>query len=130
MARNKFKLFLKIGQNRIIHHTLFWILSYFVLLNLFSNSSEITKVDYIYTSIFLLTLILVVYINLLVLIPQLLSYKKNFLYVVLLLTVLFVGSRFNMLLFNRFIDYILPGYYFISYYSFFDILKFSLYSFL
>ncbi len=31
---------------------------------------------------------------------------------------------FNQLLFNYLIDFILPGYYFISYYSFFDILKF------
>lgn len=33
-------------------------------------------------------------------------------------------SLFNQLLFNHIIDFILPGYYFISYYSFFDILKF------
>ena len=126
MARNKFMFFKKIIQNRIIHHILFWILSYFVLLSLFSTSSEISKVDYIYTSIFLITLVLGVYINLLVLIPRLLSSKKILLYVILLLSVLFAGSLFNMLLFNRFIDYLLPGYYFISYYSFFDILKFFL----
>lgn len=33
-------------------------------------------------------------------------------------------AGFNMLTFNRLIDYVLPGYYFISYYEFADILKF------
>lgn len=111
-------------QNRIIHHILFWILSYYVLLNLFSNSNEITRVDYIYTIVFLITLIIAVYINLLLLIPKLLRYKKYFLYSSSLLIVLLIGSFFNLLLFSRLIDYILPGYYFISYYSLTDIVKF------
>lgn len=37
---------------------------------------------------------------------------------------LFGFSFFNQFLFNHLIDFILPGYYFISYYSFGDILKF------
>jgi sensor histidine kinase YesM len=34
------------------------------------------------------------------------------------------GAFFNHLLFDKLIDYILPGYYFISYYSFGDLVKF------
>ncbi|MBN2349664.1 MAG: histidine kinase [Bacteroidales bacterium] len=114
----------KIFRNRIIHHVLFWLLSFYVLLNLFSSSSELYKVDYLYTLIFLFTLLIVVYINLLLLVPKLLRFKKYFLYGIILLIILFAGSLFNVLLFSRFIDFLLPGYYFISYYSFFDIVKF------
>jgi LytS/YehU family sensor histidine kinase len=85
---------------------------------------KIEKIDYIYTLLFQLTLMIAVYSNLLLLVPKLLSAKRIFLYSLFLLLLLLSGSIFNILLFGRFIDFILPGYYFISYYSLFDILKF------
>jgi LytS/YehU family sensor histidine kinase len=42
----------------------------------------------------------------------------------LLIVVIAGTAGFNMLTFNKLIDYILPGYYFISYYEYADILKF------
>jgi len=47
-------------------------------------------------------------------------------YAVLFLSGLLVFSLFNQLLFDRLIDHILPGYYFISYYTYADLLKFFL----
>jgi LytS/YehU family sensor histidine kinase len=41
-----------------------------------------------------------------------------------MLMCILVFSYFNYLLFDRFIDYLLPGYYFISYYDMTDLLKF------
>ena len=64
------------------------------------------------------------YVNLLILVPTLLKPRKFIFYSVSLLVVLSVGALFNLILFNKLIDFILPGYYFISYYSYFDILKF------
>jgi sensor histidine kinase YesM len=126
MLKKNIKFFIKVVQNRIVHHILFWILSFYVLLNLFSNSSEITKIDYLYTAIFQLTLMIAVYINLLFFIPRFLSRKKILFFILFSILALFICSFFNVLLFNKLIDYVLPGYYFISYYSFLDILKFFL----
>ena len=126
MLKNSIKSIIKVVQNRIVHHVLFWMLSFYVLLNLFSNSSEITKIDYIYAAIFQLTLMIAVYINLLFLIPRLLSRKRILFFILFSILALFLSSFFNVLLFNKLIDYVLPGYYFISYYSFIDILKFFL----
>ncbi|MGF1587286.1 MAG: sensor histidine kinase [Bacteroidales bacterium] len=114
----------RIARNEWLHHILFWVFAYIILLSMFSTSSSINRIDHIYTAIFLFTLILATEINLLVLIPKFLYKKKFKLYIISLITILFVFSAFNQLLFNNLIDYILPGYYFISYYSLFDILKF------
>ena len=91
---------------------------------MFSTSSSINRIDHLYTAIFLFTLILATEINLLVLIPGFL-YKKSFkLYLLSLILLLSAFSLFNQFLFNNLIEYILPGYYFISYYSLVDIFKF------
>ncbi len=111
-------------QNRILHHLSFWLASFLVLIQLFKVSATVEKIDYIYTAIFQFTLMIAVYLNLLVLIPGYLSRKKIFLYGLFSALVLILGSFFNVLLFSKLIDYVLPGYYFISYYSYLDILQF------
>jgi LytS/YehU family sensor histidine kinase len=93
-------------------------------LNLFNKGNDVSEVDFIYTSIFIFTIAIVVYINLLILIPRFLNTKKYFTYALSFVILLVLGALFNMFLFSRFIDYILPGFYFISYYSFTDILLF------
>jgi len=111
-------------KNRIFLHILFWLLSFYVLLSLFSDSNEFSKVDYIYTTIFLTSIVFAVYFNLFILVPRFLKPRKFIFYSVLLILVLTTGALFNLILFNKLIDFILPGYYFISYYSYLDILKF------
>lgn len=114
----------KLFKNRVLQHALFWLLSYYVLLQMFSNSTEIQKIDFIYTALFHVNLIIGVYINLYLLIPKFLSNKKFFLYIFLLLIVIVGCAELNIVFFDKLIDIILPGYYFISYYEFTDILKF------
>jgi sensor histidine kinase YesM len=114
----------KIYKNRWLQHILFWIGSSYVLLHLFAGSGRAEKIDYIYTLLFEGTLMAGVYINLFVLIPELLSKKKFFFYIITLITVIAGSAAINVLFFNKLVDYILPGYYFISYYTFADILKF------
>jgi sensor histidine kinase YesM len=121
----KFRDFLvKVSQVRILQHLLFWAVSFFVLLNFFNTSNKIEKIDIIYTAIFHVSLVIGVYLNLLILIPWFLKKNRYLLYLFLLIVVIAGTAGFNMLTFNKLIDYILPGYYFISYYEYADILKF------
>jgi len=74
----------------------------------------------------MLTLALPVYINLQLLIPKFLRNNKYTLYLLTLLLTLAFGVLFNWYLFSKSIDLLLPGYYFISYYTLWDLAKFFL----
>lgn len=126
MIRISKKWILPIARNSMVQHLLFWSLSFYILLNIFSGSSSFQKIDFIYTGIFLISLMVPVELNSFVFIPRFLNRRKYFIYGFLLLASLFLFSLLNQFLFNRLIDEILPDYYFISYYSYFDILKFFL----
>ena len=114
----------RIGRLRILQHLVFWIISFFILVRFFNTSNQVEKIDVIYTLIFHVSLLTGVYINLLVLIPHLLKKKKYLIYALLLIATIAGTSGFNLITFDKWIDYILPGYYFISFYDFPDILKF------
>jgi sensor histidine kinase YesM len=109
---------------RIAAHLSFWALSYYILVHVFASSSEIQSTDYIYTTVFLITIAAGVYINLFLLIPVFLNKGKFISYGCLLVICISASAWFNQLTFSHIIDVILPGYYFISYFSFKDILKF------
>ena len=109
---------------RILEHLTFWGCSYYILVRVFSSSSEIQPTDYIYTAVFLATIALGVYVNLVLLIPHFLNQRKFLLYGLLLALCVVSSTLLNQLTFTRFIDYLLPGYYFISYFSFTDLPKF------
>jgi hypothetical protein len=116
--------FINLSQVRILQHLLFWAVSFIVLLYFFNTSNKIEKIDIIYTAIFHVSLVTGVYLNLLILIPLFLKKKRYLLYLFFLIAVIAGTAGFNMLTFNKLIDYVLPGYYFISYYEFNDILIF------
>ncbi|MGE0077935.1 MAG: sensor histidine kinase [Bacteroidales bacterium] len=119
------RLFTLILKNRILHHILFWLLAFYWLLQIFTKTSNsITSIDYIYTAIFLLLLVIAVYINLYVFIPNFLSKKRYVLYIALTTIDIGLFSTINIKLFSTWIDFILPNYYFISYYNYLDIVKF------
>jgi sensor histidine kinase YesM len=89
-------LFLKLAGNRALQHILFWTASFVFLVNFFSTSNKVEKIDYIYTALFQISLVTAVYLNIWIL----------------------------MVTFNHLVDLVLPGYYFISFYEIGDILKF------
>ncbi len=124
------KLLLKTGTriagNRVFQHVLFWCLSFLILLNILKVSAEIKQIDLVYAAIFHLPILLIVYANLQLLFPLLLEKKKYLIYGIAVLAVISAGAGFYIVLFNDLIDHILKGYYFIAYYSFWDI---SLYYF-
>ncbi len=111
-------------MNSWVLHLLFWSFSFYILLRLFAGSSQVEQIDWIYTSIFISTLIATSIVNLYVSMPFLLQQGSYANYVISLIVLLLSGSLVNYLLFDRWIDTILPGYYFISYYNYWDILKF------
>jgi len=117
-------------KNRILQHILFWSMSFLILTNILKVSVEIKQIDLIYTAIFHVPIVLIVYLNLKILFPVFLEKGRYFLYSISVLSLITFGSGFYIILFDSWIDYIFSGYYFIAYYGFFDIsLYFVIYIF-
>jgi sensor histidine kinase YesM len=108
---------LMIFRQRWWQHLLFWVAVFLILLNIFKTSSTFERIDLIYTLIFLTPLLGMAYLNLYVLIPRFLGREKYLIFVLLFLGLAGAGALFLYLLFDRWIDLVLPNYYFISYYS-------------
>jgi sensor histidine kinase YesM len=105
-------------------------LSFLIITNLLKVSVEIKQIDLIYSAIFHVPIVLIVYLNLRVLFPVFLEKGRYFFYGVSVLVLIALGAGFYIILFDSWIDYIFSGYYFIAYYGFFDIsLYFVIYIF-
>lgn len=121
-------LVIRILKNKVFQHILFWCLSFLILINILKVSAEIKQIDIIYTAIFHVPILLIVYLNLKILFPVFLEKSRYFLFGILLVALTFLGSAFYIVLFNNWIDYIFTGYYFVAYYNFWDIsLYFAIY---
>ena len=121
MVRKLKIVIIQLIKNRVLQHILFWCLSFLVLLNILKVSSEVKQIDLIYTAIFHIPILLIVYLNLKVLFPQFLEKGKYLIYGIFVLFLIALGAGFYIFLFGNWIDYIFTGYYFIAYYSFWDI---------
>ena len=108
---------LMIFRNRWWQHLIFWGAALAILFSIFKSSGSLEKIDVIYTLIFTVPLCAVVYLNLYIFIPRLLRNEKYLFYVLSALVLLGGGALFLYFLFDSWIDLVLPGYYFISYYS-------------
>jgi sensor histidine kinase YesM len=117
-------IFTRLVATRVLQHLVFWALSFLVLTNILRVSAEIQRIDLIYALVFHIPIMLVVYFNQSVLFPHLLAKNKYALYVLAVLLTMAFGAEFYLQLFERWIDYLFPGYYFIAYYTFWDILLF------
>ncbi|MDH3648470.1 MAG: histidine kinase, partial [Saprospiraceae bacterium] len=115
----------KILRKPVWQHLAFWAVAFVLLLKLFAEHSLWNKTDLIYTLLFLLSLIVGVYINLRILIPRFLNRKQWPLYVGLVLAVICLTVLWNEFIFEVFADWIFPGYFFISYYTYFEIAQFA-----
>lgn len=123
-------LFIRLTKDRIFQHVLFWCLSFLILANVLKVSAEIKRIDLVYTTIFHIPIFLTVYLNLKILFPVFLEKGRYFLYGVFVLSATILGSGFYLILFDSWIDFVFPGYYFIAYYGFWDItLYFFIYIF-
>ena len=116
---------LMIFRNRWWQHLIFWGAALAILFSIFKSSASLEKIDVIYTLIFAVPLLAVVYLNLYIFIPRLLRNEKYLLYGLSALILLGGGALFLYFLFDNWIDLVLPGYYFISYYSIATLILFT-----
>lgn len=118
----------RLAKDRMLQHVLFWCLSFLILMNILKVSAEVKRIDLVYTAVFHIPIVLVVYLNLRLLFPLFWEQKKYFLFAISVVGLASLGAGFYLILFDSWIDYIFTGYYFIAYYSFWDIsLYFAIY---
>jgi len=104
---------------RILQHLAFWVLSFFVFLHLFKTGEQVERVDYVYTLLFHITLLPAVYLNLKVLLPK--FAKKWLMYAVSVVVLIIVFSWLNYRFFQSWSSVLLPNYFFISYFSLYEV---------
>ena len=117
------KILFTVLKSRIFQHILFWLFSFVVIVNLISNN-QVKQIDLIYTFIFHFTLVSIVYLNVSVFFPLFIQKKSFIKYFSFAAISCIIFSFLNTLIFNNIIDILFPHYYFISIYSFIDLLKF------
>ncbi len=115
----------QIVQHRLVQHLLFWLLSFYVLFRLFCTDEKYVETDLIYTFLFHISLVFIVYLNLNFLLPRYFQAKQYSLYLLGFALVLALGTLINHLTFQYLADWLFEGYYFISYYEWGDILEFT-----
>ena len=108
----------------IVQHVLFALLSFFILLNIFRTSRPPAVVDYVYTSLFLATLLPAIYLHLYWLLPNLGGKNSLIYYVIPLLLVTAFFTWVNVQLFDHWSVKLFPGFFFISYYKWWEIALF------
>lgn len=106
-----------IFRNRWEQHLRFWGIAYIILFNIFRSPGSVEWIDLVYTFIFSIPLAIIVYPNLYIFVPRLLRKERYLLYALSLLFLSVLGAVLLYKLFDSWIDLVLPGYYFISYYS-------------
>jgi len=114
----------KIVQNRIFLHSLFWAISYYILLQHFSISQKITFVDHLFTILFHISLFCGVYINLYFLIPRFLNKQDYWKYVVSLILLFGLFYGIHVFTFDILSELIFPNYYLIVFYDYIELLKY------
>lgn len=114
----------KIVQNRIFLHSLFWAISYYILLQHFSISQKITFVDHLFTTLFHISLFCGVYINLYFLIPRFLNKQDYWKYVFSLILLFGLFYGIHVFTFDILSELIFPNYYLIVFYDYIELLKY------
>ena len=109
---------------RILQHLAFWVLSFILFLQLFKTGNKPEKVDFVYTALFQLSLLPAVYINLELLLPKWGKRKRILVYLVTLAIIVALFSWINYNFFAQWSVKLLPDYFFISYFTFKEIVFF------
>ena len=109
---------------RFAQHLVFWVLSYIAFVQLFKTGEKLEKIDYIYTALFHVTILPVVYINLWLLLPRLANQRRWWLYLPLLLGLTALFGWLNYSFFQDWSKYVLPNYFFISYFRWWEVMLF------
>ncbi|MGM0589968.1 MAG: sensor histidine kinase [Bacteroidota bacterium] len=113
-------------RSKLVQHLLFWLISFAGLLRFFTKDYGLSLADVIYTLLFHISLIVVVEAHIQVLIERYLRLRKYTAYFFGVLLLLLLGVQLNIWTFRHLSDWLFPGYYFISYYNWWQILQFML----
>jgi len=109
---------------RILQHLAFWVLSFFIFLYIFKTGAKPEKVDYVYTLLFQLSLIPAVYINIELLLPKLGNSQRILFYLFSLAAIVIFFTWINYNFFDNWSSKVFPDYFFISYFTFREIILF------
>lgn len=109
----------------ILPHLLFWVISYLILYNIFSADYQLGASDVYYTILFHIAILVVSYGNL-YLCHRFLNKNKILIYLPGAIFLIIIGIAIYYLTFNFLADIVLPGYFFIAYYSWQEIGLFML----
>ena len=116
---------MKRSLSTILPHLFFWGVSYLILYNIFSADYKLGASDIYYTILFHISILVVSYGNLF-LCRHFLNKNKILLYIPGALLLIIIGIVIYYLTFNILADIVLPGYFFIAYYSWQEIALFML----
>ena len=106
---------------RILQHLVFWVLSYWVFVQLFKSGARAGKIDYLYAALFHLTVVPAVYINLGWLLPRFANFRRWGLYAPAVVLVIVLFTWLNYSFFQDWSGYLLPDYFFISYFTVWEV---------
>ena len=104
-------------------HAIFWCISFLILYRIFTRDYSGGVSDVIYTALFHISLFVVVYLNIFAL-----GYLINrfwYFYLIIFIALCIVGVGLHFLIFEVLSDIVVPGYYFIAYYSVGEITQFT-----
>jgi len=107
---------------RILQHLAFWVLSFFIFLYIFKTGLKPEKVDYVYTLLFQLSLVPAVYINIELLLPKFGNRKRILFYLFSLAAIIIFFAWINYNFFDNWSAKVFPDYFFISYFSFKEVI--------
>lgn len=107
-----------------VQYVVFWLISFIILSRYFAYQNEVSAIDLIYTGLFHISLIFSVFVNSFVLIPRWLANRKYLFYGLSLIILLLISTWINIYTFRYLTDWIFPGYYFISYLMWTDIIQY------
>jgi sensor histidine kinase YesM len=110
--------------SRILQHLVFWVVSFYVFLQIFKTGVKAEKIDYVYAVLFHLTLLPAVYLHLEWLLPKLANKKRWGIYVFIVVGLVTLSGWVNHEFFADWSKYVLPEYFFISYFRWWEIVLF------
>lgn len=109
---------------RVLQHLAFWVLSFFVFLHLTKTGAKAEKIDYIYTALFQASIIPAVYINLELLLIRLGKGHIRLIYIPSVITLIALFAWINYSFFDQWSSKVLPDYFFISYFTWWQVVLF------
>ena len=109
---------------KLLIYVVFWAVSFYVGLEVFSRTGEIRTIDVIYTFLFHVPLVLIVSLHSFHLIPNYLAKSRFWLYgltLIILLGMAYPAYNFSFLLLS---EWLFPGYYLVGVYRPFEVMGF------